>query len=97
MDTTLISVILLVISTLAGLFKIFYPLVLAKLTSVQFANIQIAIETVMFAAEQIYNQIGQGVEKKEFVKNYIMRKFPNVSEKDIDMLIEGIGKQLGIF
>lgn len=95
--TAIVSVILILVSTIASLWKIFAPLIAAKLDATQLTSIRIIVETALYAAEQIYNQIGQGKEKKQFVKDYILTKYPTLNAEDLDILIEGLGNELGLF
>ncbi len=97
MNAELISIIVVIIGALVSIFKIVWPLLSAKLTETQLANITLAIKIAMLAAEQIFKAQSAGQDKKEFVVNYIKSKFPNLAEEEIDILIEGIGKELGLF
>lgn len=45
---------------LGVILKIVYPLVKAKFTSEQLKTMQIATEIAVYAAEQIYKEVGQG-------------------------------------
>lgn len=45
------------------------------------------------AAEQIFNTPGLGKEKKDYVKNQVMKKF-TISEEELDILIEAFVEEL---
>jgi len=97
MDQTTMLLIISTIGFLGTVLKIVYPLIVAKLTKEQLSAMQIATEIAMFAAENIISEVGQGVSKKEFVKTFLMEKFPKISESDMDILIQSTGEALGIF
>jgi glutamate racemase len=97
MDQTTMLLIISTIGFLGTVLKIVYPLIVAKLTKEQLSAMQIATEIAMFAAENIISEVGQGVSKKEFVKNFLIKKFPKISESDMDILIQSTGEALGIF
>lgn len=45
------------------------------------------VQIAVYAAEQIYNESGQGKEKYKYVSEWISQKF-NISKKDLKNIIE---------
>jgi LL-H family phage holin len=93
----IITLVTLALGFIVSVVKVIWPLCAAKITASQMANIQLIAKIAILAAEQIFKEIGQGQDKKEFVKAYLKKKFPKLTDAEIDLLIEGIGKNLGIF
>lgn len=97
MSMELISVIILIAGFIVSLAKILWPLVKANLTATQVGTLTFLIKTAIFAAEQLFKEVGKGKEKKEFVIDFIMTKFPTMIREEVEVLVEGVGKELGIF
>ena len=97
MSETTLQLIIQVIIFLGVVLKIIYPLVKAKFTSEQLKTMQVATEIAVFAAEQIFKEVGQGKDKKQMVKEFLLKKWPNMSDDEIDILIEYTGKSFDLF
>lgn len=64
------------------------PLIRKKTSAENIANTMALVEIAVKAAEQIYNQSGQGALKKKYVVNYLNEKGIKVSEADLNNMIE---------
>jgi kynurenine formamidase len=58
--------------------------------------LQTWVHIAVYGAEQLYKQKNEGKKKKEYVVNFIKEKFPQVTDKQIDILIESAVKALNI-
>jgi len=64
------------------------PFVKQKTTKEQRENIAFWVQVAVSAAEQIYNDKGQGKFKKEYVVQFLQGKGIRISEEQLDVLIE---------
>lgn len=65
------------------------PYLLASYSNEQLANIQKWVDFAVKAAEVIYASAKQGKFKKEYVLNFIKKKFKSLAPEDLEVLIEG--------
>lgn len=65
------------------------PWLKSRLTEDGLNYVKEFVEFAVRQAEQYYNS-DEGQKKKAFVTDYIRAKFPNISDKDIDAIIEAV-------
>lgn len=86
---TIVQVIVIICSILLVRFVI--PLLKDKLNQKQYEQIKVLVNDAVFAVEQLIGA-GKGSEKKEevitFVMHYIVAKGINITQKQVDILIE---------
>lgn len=100
MNEILLALILLAISIIGALItKVLIPYIKTKIDAEKFDNIISQIEIAISAAEQlgVTKQLTSGFEKYHYVEEYIKKIFPDITNDQIQLLIEGTGKALGIF
>ena len=64
------------------------PLIRAKLSEQQLANVQTWVKVAVEAAEQIYKGTGRGQDKKAFVLDFLDKKGLTLDFPSIDNMIE---------
>lgn len=64
------------------------PFLREKTTKEQRGNIEFWVRIAVNAAEQIYKEKGHGKQKKEYVLDFLSSKNINISEQQLDLLIE---------
>lgn len=72
------------------------PYIKTKTTEKQRDNIYFWVQVAVNAAEQIYAEKGMGVVKKKYVVEYLRNKNINISEEDLNILIEAAVKELNL-
>ena len=72
------------------------PYIKAKTTEEQRNNIYFWVQVAVNAAEQIYVEKGMGMIKKKYVVEYLRNKGINISEEDLNILIEAAVKELNL-
>ena len=72
------------------------PLLRAKTTKEQREYIQMLVNLAVLAAEQIYNTPKMGKFKKAFVLKYLNGKGINITDNDLEVLIEAAVKELNL-
>jgi len=72
------------------------PFIMQKTTKEQRDNICFWVSTAVKAAEMIYKEAGQGKLKKEYVVNFLVARGINITEQELDTLIEAAVKELNI-
>ena len=91
MISLIIKLLILTLSTFIT--TIIVPYIKERIGQSKFDELQEYIEFAVRCAEQIFT-IDEFKEKKEYVTNYVVRKAQELdielTEKDIDILIEGI-------
>jgi hypothetical protein len=98
MSEVLLSIILVIITLLGTILtKVVIPYIQAKLNQATLKDLNFWIEMALYAAEQLYQDANSGVDKKEYVRRFVKNKIPDITDEQVDILIEGIGKSLGIF
>jgi hypothetical protein len=98
MSETLLSIILLLIAIFGTLItKVLVPYLQSKLKQEDLKLLSFWVEIALYAAEQKYKETNKGLDKKQFVKMFLKEKIPELTDEQADMIIEGIGKSLGIF
>ena len=98
MSETLLSIILLLIALLGTLItKVLVPYLQSKLKQEDLKTLSFWTEIALYAAEQKYKETNKGLDKKLFVKMFLKEKIPALTDEQADLIIEGIGKSLGIF
>lgn len=91
--TQIILAVISIIGTLIGAFLV--PLIRTKTTKGQREFAEKVVGEAVRAAEQIFNLQGQGIEKYDFVIEYIRAEFKlNLSEKEVKVLIEAAVNEL---
>ncbi len=68
----------------------------AKTTKEQRDNIYFWVTVAVQAAEMIYNEKGQGKDKKQYVIDFLTSKGIKITMDDLDVLIEAAVKELNI-
>lgn len=74
--------------------SVLIPNIKAKTTIEQQKTIQFWVDVAVYASEQMYNGKGLGAKKKEEVLKFINDKGFNVTEAELNMLIESSVKKL---
>lgn len=64
------------------------PYIRSKTTGEQFRNIEYWVKVAVSAAEQIFNQPGQGEKKKEYVLNFLQDLGIKITIEQLEILIE---------
>lgn len=77
--------------------KVLIPYIKQKLTAEQLVTMQTLLEIAIYAAEQLYQDKSQGKTKKQYVYEYMKQRFPKLTYRDFEILLEGTGKALNIF
>lgn len=70
------------------------PYLLANYESEQLVNIQKWVNFAVRAAEMIYTETKQGTFKKVYVLDFIKKKFKGLTADELEILIEGVVKNL---
>lgn len=92
---SILEIVLVLIGLVITRFLV--PFLKEKYTAQKVENIYDTIVKAVRAAEQIYQESGVGIElKKPYVVEYVRSKGINISEKDLDVLIESAVKMLQI-
>lgn len=87
MDNTMIfNTVLGIIGVVITSFLI--PLLKKKIDAEEITKILTLIDIAVKAAEQIYREAGQGKFKKEYVRKYLKEHGINLSQKDLDAMVE---------
>jgi hypothetical protein len=98
MNEMLFNVILIMLTFLGALLtRVVVPYLQAKIKQEDLKTINFWIETALYAAEQLYKKPNSGLDKKDYVRRFIKSKVPDLTDAQLDTLIEGVGKSLGIF
>jgi hypothetical protein len=72
------------------------PWAKAKMGEAKFNEIYNKVETAVTAAEKVYEASGMGPEKRKYVLEYLRKKGVDVTDADIDIMIEAACKALDI-
>ena len=72
------------------------PFIKQKTTKEQRENTYFWVQVAVNAAEQIYNQKGQGKLKKDYVVDFLVSKGINITIQELDVLIEAAVKELNM-
>lgn len=72
------------------------PYIYEKTTAKERENIYFYIKVAVQAAEQLFNYNNAGKAKKEYVLDYIKKKELDISEEDLDVMIEAAVQELNI-
>ena len=101
MDERLFEVILAVISVLGTLITTFViPLLREKIGAEKFNKYQKWAMIAVKAAEMIFKESGMGVDKKQFVTQFLKKMFNSkktvLTDEQIDALIEACVKEMKI-
>ena len=72
------------------------PYIKTKTTEKQRDNIYFWVQVAVNAAEQIYAEKGMGMIKKKYVVEYLRNKGINISEEDLNILIEAAVRELNL-
>lgn len=72
------------------------PYIRSKTTVEQQKTVEFWVRVAVNAAEQIFSNPKMGTTKKEYVLKFLQEKGFNVSETDLDTLIEAAVKELNI-
>lgn len=75
---------------------IIVPYFKSKTTKEQREGIAFWVKVAVNAAEQIYNEKGQGKIKKEYVVEFLTSKGINITLQELDVLIEAAVKELNL-
>lgn len=72
----------------AVLMYVLVPYINSKTTKEQRDDIKFYVGVAVRAAEQIYNEKGQGRMKKKYVIEYLRQKGFDITDSDVEVLIE---------
>lgn len=84
--TKIVEMVIMLASALITTFLI--PYLKNKLDAEKFKKIQTWVKIAVSAAEQIYNGIGQGEAKKDYVINFLAGKGYKIDADSLDSMIE---------
>ena len=73
------------------------PLIKTKISKDKLEKALVVTEIAVKAAEQIFKETGQGVIKKKYVIDYIKKSGLNLSDDEINALIESTVKELNLW
>ena len=73
------------------------PLIKTKISKDKLEKALVVTEIAVKAAEQIYKETGQGVIKKKYVIDYIKKSGLNLTDDEINALIESAVKELNLW
>ena len=76
---------------------IIIPLILTKTSKEKLEKALVITDIAVKAAEQIFKETGQGVIKKKYVIDYIKKSGLNLSDDEINALIESAVKELNLW
>ncbi len=94
----LFMIVMFVISLLGTLItRVLIPYIQSKINGENLKTLSYWVEIALYAAEQKYKETSKGLDKKQFVKMFLKEKLPELSDEQADIIIEGIGKSIGIF
>lgn len=88
------KVVIPILSILITTFLV--PYIREKTSKEQRETALILVQAAVMAAEQIFNQKGQGQEKKIFVLNFLKDRGLKITEAELDVLIEASVKELNL-
>ena len=95
MDFVGLSLLLIaIIGMLVSAFVV--PLIRANTTKEQREYIQLLVNLSVLAAEQLYREPKMGKFKKAYVLSYLNEKDINITDKDLEILIEAAVKELNL-
>lgn len=73
------------------------PLLTKKYGREKLQDTMAIIEIAVKSAEQIYNYVGSGKDKKEYVINFVRARGIKVSDEQLDAMIEATVKELNLW
>ena len=91
----IIQVVLAIVSIVVT--GILIPLIKTKISKTDLEKALVITDIAVKAAEQIYKETGQGVIKKKYVMDYIKKSGLNLTDEEINALIEAAVKELNLW
>ena len=91
----ILQVVLAIVSIVVT--GILIPLIKTKISKTDLEKALVITDIAVKAAEQIYKETGQGVIKKKYVIDYLKRSGLNLTDEEINALIESAVKELNLW
>ena len=91
----ILQVVLAIVSIVVT--GILIPLIKTKISKTDLEKALVITDIAVKAAEQIYKETGQGVIKKKYVIDYIKKSGLNLTDNEINALIESAVKELNLW
>ena len=91
----ILQVVLAIVSIVVT--GILIPLIKTKISKTDLEKALVITDIAVKAAEQIYKETGQGVIKKKYVIDYIKKSGLNLTDDEINALIESAVKELNLW
>lgn len=91
---SILNLVLVIISILISRYLV--PWLKEKYTSEKLNNIYNKVSKAVQAAQKIYNESGQGPLRKEYVITYLKKMNINITDSELDVLIESAVEMLDL-
>lgn len=91
----ILQVILAIVSIVVT--GILIPLIKTKISKTDLEKTLVITDIAVKAAEQIYKEAGKGQIKKKYVIDYLKRSGLNLTDEEINALIEATVKELNLW
>ena len=91
----IIQVVLAIVSIVVT--GILIPLIKTKISKTDLEKALVITDIAVKAAEQIYKEAGKGQIKKKYVIDYLKKSGLNLSDEEINALIEATVKELNLW
>ena len=91
----ILQVVLAIVSIVVT--GILIPLIKTKISKTDLEKALVITDIAVKAAEQIYKESGKGVIKKKYVIDYLKKSGLNLSDEEINALIEAAVKELNLW
>ena len=91
----ILQVVLTIVSIIVT--GVLIPLIKTKITKDKLEKAIVITEIAVKAAEQIFRESGQGPIKKKYVIDYLKRSGLNLTDEEINALIESAVKELNLW
>ena len=91
----IIQVVLAIVSIVVT--GILIPLIKTKISKTDLEKALVITDIAVKAAEQIYKESGQGPIKKKYVVDYLRKSGLDLSDEEINALIEATVKELNLW
>ena len=93
MNETIVGLLISVLGFVIARYII--PFINAKTTEAQRDNVEFWVKLAISTAEKVYeNQTGVGLDKKAYVINFLKSKHINITDEELNVLIEGLLKEI---
>ena len=94
-NINILQVVLALVSVVVT--GIIIPLIRAKVSKTDLEKALVIADIAVKAAEQIYKESGKGPIKKKYVIEYLRKSGLNLSDEEINALIEATVKELNLW